>query len=105
MNTPNAAATRNSIANGGSAAQEAQFPSPEIINRLAVSNSGFVFDPVSGASFTVNTSGLAVLRAIQAGAIDMASIIHSLTGEFEATSAVLERDVMEFAGRLREAFR
>jgi hypothetical protein len=104
MNTVDTAVTRNSAANGH-AVLEAQFPAPEIINRLAVSNSGFVFDPVSGASFTVNVSGLAVLRAIQAGAIDMASIVHSLTGEFEATPAVLERDVMEFAGRLREAFR
>jgi hypothetical protein len=84
---------------------EAQFPTPEIIGRLAVSNSGFVFDPVSGASFSVNVSGLAVLRAIQAGAIDMESIVKSLAAEFDAAPAVLERDVMEFAGRLREAFR
>jgi hypothetical protein len=86
-------------------AREAQFPSPETIGRLAVSNSGFVFDPVSGASFTVNVSGLAVLRTIQAGAIDMESIVKSLAAEFEAAPAMLERDVIEFAGRLREAFR
>lgn len=85
--------------------REAQFPSPEVIGRLAVSNSGFVFDPVSGASFSVNVSGLAVLRAIQAGAIDIGSIVKSLATEFDAAPAVLQRDVMEFAGRLREAFR
>jgi PqqD family protein of HPr-rel-A system len=89
----------------GNPPREAQFPSPEIIGRLAVSNSGFVFDPVSGASFTVNASGLAVLRAIQAGATDMEAIVQSLGAEFEPAPAVLERDVMEFAGRLREAFR
>ncbi len=85
--------------------REAQFPSPEIIGRLAVSNSGFVFDPVSGASYSVSVSGLAVLRAIQSGATDMNAIVQSLSAEFEATPAALERDVMEFAGRLREAFR
>lgn len=84
---------------------ETQFPSPEIVGRLAVSNSGFVFDPVSGASFSVNDSGLAVLRAIQAGAVDMDAIVKALGGVFDAPPAVLERDVMEFAGRLREAFR
>ena len=84
---------------------EAQFPSPAVIGRLALSGSGFVFDPVSGASFSVNASGLAVLRAIQAGATDMGAIVQSLGAEFEAAPAVLERDVMEFAGRLREAFR
>ncbi len=97
--------TNSSAAAPGDTPRAAQFPSPEIIGRLAVSNSGFVFDPVSGASFSVNASGLAVLRAIQAGATDMATIVHALGAEFEAAPAVLERDVMEFAGRLREAFR
>ena len=46
-----------------------------------------------------------VLRTIQAGAIDMESIVKSLAAEFDAAPAMLERDVIEFAGRLREAFR
>jgi hypothetical protein len=97
--------TLDSAVTGGNNAREAQFPTPDVIGRLAVSNSGFVFDPVSGASFSVNVSGLAVLRAIQAGAADMDAIVRSLGTEFEAAPVVLERDVMEFAGRLREAFR
>jgi len=99
MSTPNSAVAPNDKA------REAQFPSPEILGRLALSNSGFVFDPVSGASFSVNGSGLAVMRTIQSGATDMDSIVTSLAAEFEAAPATLERDVMEFAGRLREAFR
>jgi hypothetical protein len=33
--------------------------------RLAVSESGFVFDPVSGQSFSVNETGLVVLHLAQ----------------------------------------
>lgn len=98
MNRANSAVTRDDTA------RKAQFPSPEVISRLAISNSGFVFDPVSGASFSVNVSGLAVLRAIQSGATDMNAIVNSLAAEFEAAPTVLRRDVMEFAGRLRDAF-
>lgn len=32
---------------------------------LALSDTGFVFDPYSGATFTVNATGLAVLRALK----------------------------------------
>ena len=78
MNTSDSVVTRDGKA------REAQFPTPEVIGRLAVSNSGLVFDPVSGASFTVNVSGLAVLRAIQAGAVNRESIVKSLAAEFEA---------------------
>ncbi|MBF0144107.1 MAG: PqqD family protein [Magnetococcales bacterium] len=35
---------------------------------LAVSRNGFVFDPVSGQSFTVNATGLATLELLQRGA-------------------------------------
>ena len=36
-----------------------------LFQRLASSESGFVFDPVSGQSYTVNETGLALLRLLQ----------------------------------------
>ena len=39
-----------------------ELPKSDVLKRLALSDSGFVFDPVSGNSFTVNGSGLAILR-------------------------------------------
>jgi len=81
------------------------FPPAEVMGRLAISNSGFVFDPVSGASYTVNPSGLAILRALQSGCTQMDDLMHILAEEFTAPRNVLERDVIEFSGRLREVFR
>ena len=44
-----------------------EFHKPDVLRRLALSDSGFVFDPLSGASFTVNASGLALIRILQEG--------------------------------------
>jgi hypothetical protein len=72
----------------------------EIINRLAINDSGFVFDPVSGQSFSTNASGRAILRLARKehSARDIAE---RLIAEFEVPLHVCERDVVEFASMLR----
>lgn len=82
-----------------------QFPPPTTIARLALSASGFVFDPVTGTSFNVNETGLSVLRALQEGLDDMSAITARLACDYDVPNVQLERDVMEFAARLREVFR
>ena len=42
-----------------------ELPKADILMRLALSDSGFVFDPVTGNSFTVNGSALSILRLLQ----------------------------------------
>lgn len=37
------------------------------LKELALSDSGFVFDPFTGATFTVNQTGLATLQALREG--------------------------------------
>lgn len=76
-------------------------PSPDVLRRLAVSESGFVFDPVSGNSFTVNETGLAIIRALQHDR-DLQSITELLQREFDVKPRELERDLLEFAGTLRD---
>ena len=68
--------------------------------RLAVSESGFVFDPVSGQSFTVNATGLEVLRLTQ-HQDDVEQIAAQLTDEFDASNAEIKRDVQDFMHRLQ----
>jgi hypothetical protein len=76
-------------------------PDAMSLQRLAVSESGFVFDPVSGHSFTVNETGLAILRALQKDrGID--SLRESLSSEFDVDSTTLDRDLLEFLGSLRD---
>lgn len=69
---------------------------------LAISDSGFLFDPLSGYTFTVNATGLAVLQALKRGdAVD--AVVQRLTDDFEADGGEdISRDVEEFLARLRE---
>ncbi len=76
-------------------------PSQEVITRLAISESGFVFDPVSGHSFTANETGLSVLRQLHQNR-NLKKLIQSLAAEYDAEPRELERDIVEFLGTLRK---
>lgn len=77
------------------------FPVLSSLQRLAISESGFVFDPVSGHNFTVNETGLIILRLLQKNT-DMQSLLGQLTSDYDVSPRDAERDVMEFAGMLRD---
>lgn len=63
---------------------------------LAVSESGFVFDPYSGETFNVNPTGRVILDALRRGA-SPAAIEAELRERFEvADGADLAHDVREF---------
>jgi PqqD family protein of HPr-rel-A system len=72
------------------------------LRELAVSDSGFVFDPMTGHTFTVNPSGLLLLRWLKDGA-EAGELSARLAEEF-----VIEpdedpsRDVQDFMMQLRE---
>ncbi len=76
-------------------------PSAESLRRLAISESGFVFDPTSGHHFTVNETGLVLLRHLQQNQ-DLSSILNAVTQEYNVSHRDLERDVLEFLSLLRE---
>lgn len=75
-------------------------PSPQALHRLAISESGFVFDPMSGHHFTVNETGLEILRLLQKEQ-DLDALLAKLGKEYSVSPRELERDVLEFAGLLR----
>ena len=68
--------------------------------RLALSESGFVFDPVSGQSFTVNETVLVVLRLVQQQD-DLEKISEQLAEQFDASIVEIKRDVQDFTNRLQ----
>jgi PqqD family protein of HPr-rel-A system len=78
----------------------------ERMKDLAVSDNGFVFDPWTGSSFSLNESGLCLLRGLQEG-LGRAALAARLRERFElrdgagAPAADLERDVDEFLNQLR----
>jgi len=69
-----------------------------------MSDSGFVFDPVTGNSSTVNHIGLAILRQLRQDS-DVKRAVAVLQQDFDVASLVAERDVIEFTSMLRNQFR
>jgi hypothetical protein len=74
---------------------------PGALRALAVSESGFVFDPRTGHSYTVNATGLAVLEALKEG-LAAGAIAERLRAGFAAGGAPVEDDVDGFVALLHE---
>lgn len=62
---------------------------------LALSESGFVFDPYSGGTFTVNRTGMVLLHALRDG-LSRPAIVERLRTDFQVDGADLESDIGEF---------
>jgi PqqD family protein of HPr-rel-A system len=71
------------------------------LRELAISDTGFVFDPYSGSSFTVNATGALILQLLKGGAT-RATIVAKLQSEFEHRGEDMNRDVDEFVHVLRQ---
>lgn len=70
------------------------------LQSLAVSDTGFVFDPQTGHTYAVNATGLAVLRGLKSGR-SVEQIEDELKHEFEQALGVSEH-VREFVQLLLE---
>ncbi|MGD0838310.1 MAG: PqqD family protein [Polyangia bacterium] len=69
---------------------------------LAISDNGFIFDPLAGATFSVNATGLCVLQSLKEG-LGPAAIAERLSERFDkATPPDAARDVDEFIRQLRQ---
>ena len=73
---------------------------PAELKALALSETGFVFDPRTGHSYSLNPTGLAVLAAMKEG-LDVGAIAARLHGEFDGGAAV-DDDIEGFFELLRE---
>ena len=70
------------------------------LNELAMSDSGFIFDPVSGATYTTNSTGLAVLDGLKKR-LSRDAIVAMLSERWDIGRADLHRDLDEFVQILR----
>ncbi|MBK3333287.1 HPr-rel-A system PqqD family peptide chaperone [Persephonella atlantica] len=70
------------------------------IKQLAINEEGFVFDPLTGDSFTVNQTGLFILQKLKEGK-ETEQIVKELTEEFEVSQEEAERDLIDFVEKLR----
>ena len=72
----------------------------EKLNDLAISETGFIFDPSTGNSYTTNETGLQILNALRKGETPAQTAL-KLSGEFDISADEAEQDI---AGML-ELFR
>jgi len=71
------------------------------LESLAVSGTGFVFDPATGHTYTLNRTGLDVLRLLREG-VPPGEIGGRLADRYEVAAHEAERDAALFVARLRE---
>jgi PqqD family protein of HPr-rel-A system len=76
-------------------------PRTDHLKHLAVSETGFVFDPTSGATFTVNPTGLVVLQALREE-LPLDAVVARLCDRFEHASAEARDEVLDFVQSLRQ---
>lgn len=62
---------------------------------LAISETGFIFDPMSGATFTANATGLAIIHALREGRT-RGDVIARLRDNFTIEKADLDSDLGDF---------
>jgi len=70
------------------------------IARLAVNEEGFVFDPQTGESFTVNETGKTILKALIESKAEE-GIALKLTEQFDVSHQEAQADVRDFIQHLR----
>jgi len=70
------------------------------IKQMAINGEGFLFDPTSGESFTVNPTAALMIRGMQEGRSPK-EIITRLTDTFDVPSERAERDYADFIAQLK----
>ncbi|MEZ4765008.1 MAG: PqqD family protein [Calditrichia bacterium] len=70
------------------------------LHQLAINDEGFVFDPSTGESFTLNHCGLFIVQALKSGrtADEIAKL---LPEKFDEVPETAERDVLDFISHLK----
>ncbi len=74
----------------------------KINKKIAVSESGFVFDSSTGDSFSVNPIGIEIIEMIRDNKNED-EIKRELLDKYDVSVPVLEKSLSEFIGSLRNA--
>lgn len=70
------------------------------LQRLAVNDEGFIFDPETGNSYTVNKTGLFIIKLLKEGKSEE-EIVKALSEKFDVSEEDARRDLVDFIEQLR----
>lgn len=71
------------------------------LRELALSDTGFLFDPITGHMYTLNRTGSAIIQLLRDG-IPESDLPSRLSERFDVPAEEAERDCLFFLGSLRE---
>ncbi|ETR72375.1 MAG: hypothetical protein OMM_07543 [Candidatus Magnetoglobus multicellularis str. Araruama] len=72
----------------------------ERLKTLAISDSGFIFDPSSGDTFNTNDIGIQIINLLKQGK-DFNDIMDQLIEDYEVTENELEADLRDYIQTLK----
>lgn len=72
----------------------------KILKDLAISDSGFVFNPLSGESFQVNDIGVSIINCMKKDK-STDEITERISDEYEVLPSELEKDLTDFINMLK----
>ncbi len=72
-----------------------------INKNIAVSDSGFVFNPTTGESFSVNPIGVEIIEMLKKEKT-IEEINESLTNRYNADSITIDKDISDFLSLLSQ---
>jgi methyltransferase-like protein len=75
----------------------------KIRNNIALSDSGFLFDPASGDSFSLNPIGLEILRMLKSGK-EKEDILPYLLENYQTDEVTVEKDYYDFIRSLQQFY-
>ncbi|MGH2568500.1 MAG: HPr-rel-A system PqqD family peptide chaperone [Bacteroidota bacterium] len=67
---------------------------------LALNESGFIFDPTTGQTFTTNETGLEIIRLLKAGK-SLEEVVASLEQQYDAGKDALYKDAAQFLSQMK----
>ncbi|HPW65562.1 MAG TPA: PqqD family protein [Salinivirgaceae bacterium] len=67
---------------------------------IAISENGFIFNPLTGDSFSVNETGVFILQKLKDGENEE-TIIRNLMDEYELDASTAEKDFNDFLSLLK----
>ena len=70
------------------------------LERLAINDEGFIFDPETGNSYTVNKTGLFIIKLLKEGKSED-EIVKALSEKFDVSEEDARRDLVDFIEQLR----
>lgn len=72
----------------------------KIKKNIALSDSGFLFNPTTGDSFSLNPIGHEIFLLLQAGTPD-AEIVKTITEKYMIDAVTVEKDLYDFQNMLK----